>query len=60
MKHPECPVCGSDQIMCDAYAHWDYINQSWELHSTYDGNYFCSDCEADISIVNWEEDNDED
>ena len=59
MKHPECTTCGSDQVMCDAYAYWDYAKQSWELHSTYDGNYFCSECEGETSIT-WEEDSNED
>ena len=59
MKHPECTTCGSDQVMCDAYAYWDYEKQSWELHSTYDGNFYCSECETDSSNVNWVEDNED-
>ena len=57
MKHPECATCGSDQVMHDAYAYWDYQKQSWELHSTYD-YVFCPECEGETSI-NWVEDSNE-
>jgi len=59
MKHPECTTCGSDQVLCDAYAYWDYEKQSWELHSTYDGSFFCSECETGSNDVNWVEDNED-
>ena len=57
MKHPECTTCGSDQILRDAYAYWDYEKQSWELHSTYD-TFYCNECESETSIT-WEEDSNE-
>lgn len=60
MNHPECPSCGSDQVLCDAYAYWNHAKQEWELHSTYDGNFFCSECESDLNNVNWVEDDNED
>lgn len=60
MSHPECPSCGSDQVLCDAYAYWNHAKQEWELHSTYDGNFFCSECESDLNNVNWVEDDNED
>lgn len=31
-----CPYCGSDDILVDAYAAWDIETQKWTLHATYD------------------------
>lgn len=56
MKHPECPSCGSDQILCDAFAYWNHAQQEWELYSIYDGNVYCNDCGAEFSDMNWGED----
>lgn len=59
MKHPECTTCGSDQVLADSYAYWDYEKQSWELHSVYDGNFYCNECEGETSVT-WKEDSNED
>ncbi|AMD43515.1 hypothetical protein HWA94_gp76 [Pseudomonas phage ZC08] len=54
MKHPECSMCGSDQVVLDAYAEWSYVLQEWVLQSTFDDAY-CLECEESTEI-NWVED----
>ena len=39
-----CKHCGSPDILFDAYASWDYINQRMELHSHYDKGHRCNEC----------------
>ena len=38
-----CLHCGSDEIVRDAVATWDTINQGWEMAGTLDG-MSCNDC----------------
>lgn len=54
MKHPECSVCGCDQLLRDAYANWDHKKQDWVIHSVFD-DFYCPDCEGETSII-WVED----
>lgn len=45
-----CAQCGSEEIAKDAFATWNFQNQEWELHSTYDTTKCLNeDCEADDS-----------
>jgi len=41
-----CEDCGSTDILFDAYAVWDHINQRMELSSTYD-HCDCLSCESE-------------
>lgn len=39
-----CDMCGSSDIVKDAWAAWDIDAQDWELSSVFDDN-FCQNCE---------------
>lgn len=45
-----CRICGSDDVMRDAWAQWDENAQQWALGSMFDAA-FCNLCEADTSLV---------
>lgn len=51
-EKPVCTACGSDDVRADAFAVWDTVAQSWELHSTYD-NSVCESCGGECSL-RWE------
>jgi hypothetical protein len=43
MTHPRdrkfryvCSDCGSDDVLADAYAEWDVVEQQWSLQNTFD------------------------
>ena len=40
-----CEVCGSDNVLKDAFAAWDMEKQAWVLHAVYDDTV-CDDCGA--------------
>lgn len=44
-----CCKCGSEDVMLDAWAEWDFANQEWTLRSTHD-NAFCNDCGGETRI----------
>lgn len=44
-----CSECGSEDVLVDAYASWNYGKQKYELDSTYD-NTFCNNCGGECSI----------
>jgi hypothetical protein len=46
---PVCAVCGSENVVADAWAEWDVEKQDWELRSTFDDK-FCEDCEGECSV----------
>lgn len=45
-----CGICGSENVMRDAWAEWDATSQAWFLGSVFDAA-FCNDCEADATIA---------
>jgi hypothetical protein len=45
-----CAACGSDNVMRDASARWDYAGQTWSLSDVFDAA-FCDSCEGDASLV---------
>jgi hypothetical protein len=45
-----CRICGSDNVMRDAWAQWDENAQRWTLGSVFDAA-FCNHCEADTSLA---------
>ena len=51
-----CETCGSQAVLIEAYAQWDFDAQSWEpweLLSRYEHSW-CYDCEADTNIIDRE------
>lgn len=44
-----CPNCDSERVLRDAWSVWDFENQKWVLHSSYQNGY-CEDCEENIDI----------
>jgi hypothetical protein len=44
-----CDVCGSEDVMLDAYAEWDTEIQDWVLRSTFDQAY-CEQCEGECTL----------
>lgn len=44
-----CSECGSDMVMVDAWAYWNFDKQEWELYNTFDYSY-CETCEGDCHI----------
>lgn len=45
-----CANCGSEDVLADAYASWNYTEQRWEVESTFDKGAFCRDCDGDTRI----------
>jgi hypothetical protein len=41
-KH--CPMCDSEDIVCDAWAEWDVETQRWVQRDFFD-NCYCNDCD---------------
>lgn len=53
-EKPVCSHCGGDEVLCDAYAEWDYARQEWALLSEFP-NYVCNgDCGGNECSVIWE------
>jgi hypothetical protein len=50
-----CKTCGSDKVLFDAYAEWNYQEQKFELHSEFD-QAFCLDCDGETTIIDKEDD----
>ncbi len=57
MRHPRarrfkvvCSGCGSQDVLCDAYAEWDVEAQQWELASTFQKGAFCNACDRETTI----------
>jgi uncharacterized OB-fold protein len=44
-----CSECGSKDVLVEAWASWDEVNQEWELSSTFNQAY-CEDCDSETSI----------
>lgn len=40
-----CPDCGSEDVLCDAFAAWDIESQEWVLHNIYpESPTVCNSC----------------
>lgn len=46
-----CSVCGSDEVLCDAYAAWDSNEQTWVLQTTFDKGSYCEVCEGETRLL---------
>lgn len=53
-----CENCGSENVMHDAWAEWDFDNQQWTLGNVFDYAY-CTDCDGETHIVEVNHDADE-
>lgn len=49
-KHVICAVCGSTEVLKDAFAAWDADAGQWVLHSTHDETY-CQCCDMATSAI---------
>lgn len=45
-----CKHCGSDNVVKDAWARWDELNQRWVLDDFFDTD-FCKDCDGETTII---------
>lgn len=43
-----CTKCKSDNVVCDAWAAWDFDTQTWVVENTFDQT-FCNTCEGECS-----------
>lgn len=50
-----CATCGSDDVLADAYAEWDFHNQCWTVQSVMDKRHHCNACDGECSIEEREE-----
>lgn len=51
MKRMTCSECGSDDVLKDAYAAWNFEKQQWELFDTYDKGSVCETCRNPCKII---------
>lgn len=51
-----CRTCGSQSVLADAFAEWNYEEQRWELQNTFEKGAFCEDCDGETRIDCVEED----
>lgn len=46
-----CSTCGSTDVLCDAYAEWDFEAQKWVLQNTFDKGAYCQGkCNGECTI----------
>ena len=45
-----CSECGSENVVVDAYASWNFDTQEWEVASTHDKGSYCEDCDDEVYI----------
>ena len=49
LEYPACRSCGSENVVCDAWAKWNRTAQEWELDQTFDDT-FCRDCDENQKV----------
>ena len=50
-----CSLCGSEDVLIDAYAQWDVEKQDFVLNCTFELSFcFCNACERDCEIIDVE------
>ncbi len=47
---PVCTKCGSDDVLSDAYAAWDFSTQEWVLAQTFDKGAYCNKCDGEARL----------
>ena len=45
-----CRECGSDDVLCDAYAEWDVVEQHWSLQNTFGRGAWCNTCDGETRL----------
>lgn len=50
MKRMICSTCGSEDVLCDAFAEWDFDKQKWSLQNTFDKGAYCNACDGECRI----------
>jgi hypothetical protein len=50
-----CSVCGSDEIVADACAHWDVESQSWTLGEVWEKGAMCGGCDQHDARYDYKE-----
>lgn len=53
-----CKECGSENVMIDSWAVWDFAKQEWALYDVLD-DAWCGQCEEECSIKEVETDEEE-
>ena len=49
---PECPYCGSSDLLIEAYVRWNISGQSWEI-AELTANNVCNRCGRDVPEPKW-------
>ena len=49
LEYPVCRTCGSENVVCDAWAKWNRTTQEWELDQSFDDT-FCRDCDTNQKV----------
>jgi len=49
-NHPVCAVCGSDDILFDAYVQWDRGLQDWSVTMVTDDGHVCENCGHEVKV----------
>ena len=45
-----CATCGSEDVLADAFAEWDALNQCWSVQCVMDKGHYCNACDAECRI----------
>ncbi|MHB8742802.1 MAG: hypothetical protein ACYC9L_06705 [Sulfuricaulis sp.] len=45
-----CKHCGSEQIVADANAVWNFRKQRWEVTDVFDKGHYCRQCDGETRI----------
>ena len=51
LLQPVCNTCGNTRVLVDAWAEWDTAAQRWKLHSTYEANAICAECDTECNYT---------
>lgn len=46
----KCKYCGSEDVLRDAWASWDFGKQEWVLNDVFDAAH-CNTCEGETSLI---------
>lgn len=50
-----CSLCGSEDVLIDAYAQWDVEKQDFVLNCTFEYSFcFCNKCQGECGIIDVE------
>lgn len=47
---PTCNLCGSSDVLADAYAEWDSENQCWTVQQIFDKGAYCNTCDSETRL----------